>query len=214
MTTGTIETELKFSAADIGPLDALSRAPRLGPAQLGQLLVVDETDRYLDTADLRLAARRWACRLRERQGRVVVSLKGPGEQAAGDYLHLRPEVEGPGGPGMEPAAWPSSPARDMLLRLAEGAALHERFRLEQRRGERAVLLDGTQVGLLSLDRVRVVLGDAEVGRLLAVELEVSPAALAAGLDPAALAAALAATPGLEPDPQTKFEHALALLPES
>jgi inorganic triphosphatase YgiF len=214
VTTGPIETELKFSARDAEPLHALSRMARLGPAQLGEELSVDEIDRYLDTADLRLAAHRWACRLRERRGRVVISLKGPAEQAAGDHLHLRPEVEGPGGSGVEPEAWPPSPARELLIRLADGASLRERFRLEQRRGERPVSLDGAQIGLLSLDRVRVIHGGAEVGLLLAVELELSPAALAAGLDPGALEAALATVPGLVPDPKTKLEHALALLRES
>ena len=56
---------------------------------------VDEVDRYLDTVDLRLATARWACRLRTREGRTIVSLKGPCGTCSGDALHLRGEVEGP-----------------------------------------------------------------------------------------------------------------------
>ena len=57
------EVELKYAATPAA-LAALARAPRLGPADLGAVLVNDETDRYLDTADRRLAAVAWACRLR------------------------------------------------------------------------------------------------------------------------------------------------------
>ena len=214
MTGRTVESELKFIAADERPLDALAAAADLGPARLGKTTSVYEVDRYLDTTDLRLAAHHWACRLRERGGRIVISLKGPAEQAAGDHLHRRPEVEGPGGEGLEPSAWPPSAARDLLLNLADAAALHERFHLEQRRGERQVTVGGEVVGTLSLDRARVIHQGTEAGRLLVVELEMLPAALEAGLDVEPLATALGAIPGLRPDPSSKLEHALALLPGS
>ena len=90
-------------------------------------------------------------------------------------------------------------------------ALVERFRLEQERTERAVALDGARVGLLSLDRGMILQRGVEVGRLAVVELELDPAALERGTDPAPLAAALAAVPGLVADPSSKLERALALL---
>jgi inorganic triphosphatase YgiF len=208
---GRIEAELKYWADDEQPLRALATASGLGPAELGPARIIAEVDRYLDTADLRLAAAGWACRLRSREGRTVVSLKGPSQHGPDDPLHRRPEVEGPADPALEPGAWRPSPALALLLTMTGGAPLVERFSLEQERTERAVVLDGARVGLLSLDRGTVLQRGVEVGRLTVVELELDPAALADGLDHAPLADALAAVPGLVADPASKLERALALL---
>ncbi|MEO8251146.1 MAG: CYTH domain-containing protein [Chloroflexota bacterium] len=212
MTADRVEAELKYLAANEPTLRLLASAARLGPADLGRGRTVDEVDRYLDTADLRLEAVHWACRLRTRGGRTIVSLKGPAEHEAGDPLHRRAEVEGPAGPELEPGEWPDSPARDRLLVMTGGKPLVERFRLLQERTERPVSLDGEHVGLLSLDRARIVHDEIEVGRLAVVELELDPSALAAGLDHRPMADALAAIPGLAADPSSKLERALALLP--
>ncbi len=211
MSPGGIESELKFWAVDEAPLDALAGAARLGPASLGPARGVDETDRYLDTEDLRLAAAGWACRVREREGRRIVSMKGPAEHSAGDLLHRRPELEGIAGPGTEAAAWPSSEARDLLIRFCASRPLLDRVTLHQHRIERRVVLAGVPVGLLSLDRGRVLHQGAEVGLLRVVELEFGVEAIATGLDTGPLAAALAALPGLVADPFNKLERALALV---
>ncbi len=214
MTSSHVEAELKYLALSERPLRELEMAEMLGPARLGVASTVAELDRYLDTVDLRLAAAHWACRVRSREGKTIVSLKGPAEHRPGDLLHLRPEVEGPADSTLEAPAWPPSPARDQLLDMTAGAALLERFSLEQDRTERDVTIDGTRIGDLSLDRVRVALGGIEIGRMEVVELELHPAALARGLDHEALSMALAAVHGLLPDPRSKFERALAMLPQA
>ena len=210
MTGGWTEAELKYRAVGEGPLHILTAASTLGPAKLGKAKTVDEVDRYLDTADLRLAAVHWACRLRSREGRTLVSLKGPAAHVAGATLHLRPELEGPATPEYDPAGWPRSAARARLLAMAGGEPLVERLTLAQRRTEREVCQARLTTGLLSLDRVRVLRGGTEIGRLLTVELELDPVALAGGLDPRPLATALEAIDGLQPDPLTKLEHALEM----
>ena len=208
MTSPRVEAELKYTALDERPLHELEHAELLGPAHLGVPRTVSELDRYLDTADLRVAALRWACRLRSRQGRTVVSLKGPAEHSSGDLVHRRPELEGPADLSLDPAGWPPSEARDRLLAMAGGAPLIERFRLEQERTERSVTLRGLRVGTLSLDRVQVRRGENELGRLLVVELEFE----AAGpVDHRPLASALGRLPGLSPDPLSKFERAEGML---
>lgn len=209
-----MEIELKYRARDDAVLARLATAQTLGPATLDPSRTFDELDCYLDTADGRLAAALWACRLRTREGRTVVSLKGPAAAGlAGDprALHRRPEVEGPATPAIDPAAWPPSEARDTLMRLARGGALGERLALAQQRTERAVHLDGTRVGTLSLDRADVLRAGEHRGRLLIVELELTTdlALATAPLD--ALAAALEAIDGLEPDRPTKLELALELV---
>lgn len=211
MTSSRVEAELKYTALNERPLRQLESAEMLGPARLGVARTVTELDRYLDTADLRLAAARWACRLRTRDGRTIVSLKGPAEHRPGELLHLRREVEGSADDDLEAPAWPASPARDQLLGMTAGAALVERFSLEQERTERVVSLEGIRVGGLSLDRVRVMHRGIELGRMTVVELEFDPAAVTAGLDPSPLAEALGQLPGLAADPLSKLERALAIL---
>ncbi|MGZ6300119.1 MAG: CYTH domain-containing protein [Candidatus Limnocylindria bacterium] len=210
MTGSTLESELKYRADGETPLIALAAAPTLGPATLGPARTVDELDRYLDTASLRLAARSWACRLRTREGRTIVSLKGPAEHLPGAALHERREIEGPAMPERSAAGWPVSEARDRLLEMAGGEPLIERLAMAQQRTERAVLRQGAPTGTLSLDRVRVVKDGREIGQLLLVELELDRAALADGFDPGPLASALANVTGLRADPLTKLEHALDL----
>ncbi len=204
-----LEVELKMRAHEAA-LDALARVPRLGPATLGPPHAVDELDRYLDTADGALAAARWACRLRSREGLTWISLKGPAEHAAGDVLHRRPEVEGPApdDPLARVSAWPPSPARDLLVRLAGPEPLQEVLRLRQQRLERVVEIGVRRVGILSLDDVAVELAGRELGRMRVVELE-----LEAGSDPRAIepvVAALRERDGLRPEPASKLERALEM----
>ncbi len=219
MSGAGLEAELKFRVQSEAPLLALAAAVRLGPALLGPPRSFEELDRYLDTPDGRLAAARWACRLRTRDGETLLSMKGPAQHRAGSLLHLRPEIEGPAGAGLTPADWPPSEARDHLLSLADGATLGERLALLQHRTERSVAPGETPLGTLSLDACDVIHEGVARGRLLVVELELRDAA-ATTAGPAGpvgggvvgeLASALLAMPGLSPDPTSKLERALAMI---
>jgi inorganic triphosphatase YgiF len=204
-----VEVELKLTATDAALSDLAARE-RVGPAVLGPTRTGQELDRYLDTRDGRLAAVSWACRLRTRGERSIVSLKGPAEPPRADGFHRRPEVEGPATPIPDPAAWPPSAARDRLETLTGGMPLVERFALRQDRAERDAVIGAACVATLSLDRVRVVHEGREVGRFASVELELMPGI---GATPwlAELRAALVAEIGLQLDPLSKLEHAVALL---
>ena len=206
----TTEVELKYEA-DPAALDILALSPRLGPTDLGPVVVNDEEDRYLDTDDGRLEAVAWACRLRSRRvdgtTTIIVSLKGPADSVDGP-LHRRPEVEGPATASLDPAAWPASAARDELDRLRHGQPLRVRLTLRQRRRERAVTLDGRPVGLLSLDDVEVVGHTTPAEHLHLVELE--RAHDASDADFTATGRALAAA-GLVPDARSKLERAIGII---
>lgn len=205
------EIEAKFRADSPSVLEALTAAPSIGFAELGAPTTADELDRYLDTADGRLAAARWACRLRSRAGGVLISLKGPAESTDGAWHHARPELEGPASDSFDPDDWPPSEARSLVLELAGDAPLVERLALRQRRTERAVLVDGRRVGTLSLDTVEVVDAPPDEPPLLAVELELIDDAAIERSRFEALAAALLERGGLRADPQSKLEHALERL---
>ena len=205
------EVEAKFVAGDPSVLDALGSAPSVGIATLGTAHVAVETDRYLDTPDGALAAARWACRLRERDGAMRVSLKGPAEATAGSWHHRRREVEGAATASIVPGDWPESEARRRLIELAGGGELVERFELRQQRTERPAIVDGEQVATLSLDVVDVHAGGASLGRFLVVELELASELALAPDRFEALARTLAARPGLRPDPRSKLEHAVEML---
>jgi inorganic triphosphatase YgiF len=207
-----VEVEAKFLASDEAALDALANAAVLGPATLGPPATVDETDIYLDTADGRLAAARWACRLRDRGAGFRISMKGPSLGDAGvAWLHRRPEVEGPATSSFDPGDWPPGEARELLLGMAGSEELVERFRLLQRRTERAVSLGGRSLGTLSLDRATVARGIEPLGLLHVVELELASDDGPATTVLADLADALAARVGLAADQRTKLEHAEELL---
>jgi inorganic triphosphatase YgiF len=209
-----IEVESKFRAVDHLTLQRLSTIDRLGPAWLGEARVSQEMDRYLDTADHRLAAEGWACRLRTRADQTILSLKGAAAASPGDRSEMqrRPEIEGSATAEIVPDAWAPSEARDRLLELTGGAQLKERVHLDQRRTERPVFVDGRRVATLSLDEVDVLDPAGEsLGLLLVVELEHARIEREAEL--VAVAAALRAEPGLAPDPLTKLEHASRLMAE-
>ena len=207
------EVEARFRADGPEPLELLASAPHLGRARLGPARTVDETDRYLDTDDGRLAAVRWACRLRLREGTTRISLKGPPAGPAADgWHHRRPEVEGPATEEIALDAWPPSEARELLASLAGGRPLAERLRFDQQRTERSVeLAGGPALGTLTLDRVRLAAGATDLGRLYVVELELDPASGRGESELEALATSLAAVPGLAPEPLTKLEHAMQRL---
>jgi inorganic triphosphatase YgiF len=211
------EVEAKLHADGPEPLERLAAVPRLGPAELGPPRTVEEIDIYLDTADGALASARWACRLRARNARVTISLKGAADGPESGGIHRRPEVEAPATASRDPADWPPSPARDLVDRLRSGSKLVEQLTLRQLRTERVVTLGAATVGTLSLDAVTVQVADEERATFHVVELELASDTVdAADRDAgdgglAELAQALAARQGLVPDRLTKLERALELI---
>jgi len=210
-----LETELKLSATGPVPLRRLAGLPRLGQLQLGPAETFLELDRYLDTADGRLAAAKWACRLRRRSRTHLVSLKGPPVEVIGGLdgaLHRRPEIEGPAAASLDPDSWPPSLARRRLLEMTGGQPLREQFALRQRRTQRSVGDGDGSVGTLSLDSVLVLHREDPAGRLWCVELELERERAAHREDQAvSMLADLLAVGGLSVEPLTKLERAMTLL---
>ncbi len=202
-----MEIEAKFAVPNRQVYRALLRLRMLAGYTLIPTAGVRVADRYFDTADGRLLAAGYACRLRSEGASVLATLKGLG--GAQGALHHRDEQE----VQLETwtpdvAAWPPSPARELALTLTQGAPLQPLFDLEQHR-TRADVMDGARrVAELSLDAVRAVIGRRPA---LYYELEVELKAEGTEEDLARLAQALSAEYGLRPEPRSKFERALETL---
>ncbi len=202
-----MEIEAKFAVPNRQAYRALLRLRELAGYALIPTAAAQVTDRYFDTADGRLLAAGYACRLRAEGTSVLATLKGLG--GALGALHHREEQEvqlDAWTPDV--AAWPASPARDLALTLSQGATLHPLFDLEQHR-TRADVVDGARrVAELSVDAVRAVIGRRPA---LYYELEIELKSDGTEEDLARLAAALTGEHGLKPEPRSKFERALETL---
>lgn len=184
-----VELELKYAVADP---DALAR--RLETLELdgltpGTARELDVVDHYFDTRDETLAAAGYGARLRHIDGTVVVSLKGleiaapgteegpvravPGTSTAdAGALHRRREIEAPATEALDPTTWPETEARQIVLDLAGGGELLERFVVRQRRLERR--LEGAAGSVnVTLDRVCVLRRGQELGSFAQVEAELT-----------------------------------------
>ncbi len=209
------EVEARFRADDDHPLHVLATRTALGSAMLGPARMTREVDRYLDTDAGHLAKARWACRLRSREGTTRISLKGPPDGETAGWHHRRPEVEGPATDVIDPARWPDSEALELLNELRAGEVLHEVLRFDQARTERSAALRGGEgIGLLTLDRVRMSAGGADLGELFVVEVELDDGVTGGESILDELAAELADVEGLRPEPRSKLEHALERLAQA
>jgi triphosphatase len=198
----------------------------------GEWRIREDRDSYVDTADGALAQGGFGARLRRRGGRITLTLKSqdrpgagassggstPGvggspvnpenpENPANAALHRRTELEGRAAAGLDPSAWPESAARDRLVALAGDAPLAVRFTIRQRRSVRVLHREDGATAELSLDEVEVRSGRRSAGTFSELEVE------AVG-DPALLesvAAALAGTSLVEPEPRSKEQIAAGLV---
>ncbi len=128
-----VEIEAKFLLPDEETLERLVAVPCLAGFELGPPRTLLHRDTYLDTADRRLEAAGWVCRVRRREGEpAVVTLKS---RTVGEEGIMRREERNLVLPreSLEPARWPSGPFRETVLALAAGRPLVSLACLWQRR---------------------------------------------------------------------------------
>jgi CHAD domain-containing protein len=207
-----MEVEAKFVVPDEGTFRDLQAAGALAGYELMASRVKRVHDTYLDTTGRLILAAGYACRRREQDDGVLVTLKGLG--AAEDAIHRREELEVLLPASAPPMEWPASPVRERVLQLIGEATLEELFELYQVRNVRAIST-GQQEGReeqvvaeWSLDQVRVVAAGQEQTYF---ELEIELTGQGTEDDLAAIATCLQDAWGLRPEPRSKFERGLALL---
>ena len=220
MTVGRpIEIELKYAVADRASGERLLEADELaGFRAVGSPRPLQLEDRYVDSAAGALARAGFYARLRTSTAGTVVTVKSAA--TVDGALQRREEIEGPAERSAEPIAWPSSPARSLILELCGDAPLIDLVTIRQFRRRRDLVAaggttdgdgtsdvrtgDGASVEL-SLDEVDVVARGRVVERFIELELELTRGVEA---DLAPLRTLLDRTAGLSPAPGSKLERAL------
>lgn len=203
-----VEVELKYLVRDPLAGPRLLTAARVGPFQGEAAARPNQIeDRYVDGPDGALARAGFAARLRRSHAGIVLTLKSTASSATpgvSEALHRREELEGPAGPALDPASWPPSAARSVVLELCGDAPVVELVTIRQVRRTRT-LRAGETVAELSLDEVEVVGGGRLVERFdeLEVELRAGPEGPLRKLS-----GILDGDPGLEPSRRSKLERAL------
>ncbi|HMA35150.1 MAG TPA: CHAD domain-containing protein [Chloroflexia bacterium] len=200
-----VEIEAKFVIPDAATLARLRQRSRFGPYRAGKGAPVTVHDRYLDTADHRFLAQRYALRLRETGTTRLLTLKRLADDPDG-AVHRRAEYQAEV-PGLEIAKWPKGEVRRRVKAIAGSAPLVDLVAVDQTRTV-AILADGERaVAEWSLDVVTLPGADppAEVYEM---EIELLPDGTAADLT--RLCTVFADTYHLAPQPLSKFERALRL----
>lgn len=200
-----MEIEAKYTVPSAALYEQMRSLTLMGEYELRPAPSQSMTDHYLDTADWALLRGGYACRWRSEGGRWQATVKGLG--GAEGALHQREEFTVEIVSGAPPSQWPESLARATVLGLCGSAALKEIFRFRQTRQPWAVYHNQRLIGEASLDEV-----EAEVGQrsALGYELEIELSATGTLDDLRALEEPLLAL-GLQPQPRSKFERALAWL---
>ena len=202
-TDGPTEVELKYRLTTPLELEAvLAYAREAGFRPDGDPAVVRVRDRYLDTADGRLASAAVAARLRHTADGILVTVKTPAVRHGA--VVRRTELESPATKSLVPADWPPSPARDAVTSHAAGADLVEVVVLDQVRHV-IELADGHARVELTVDDVTVVAEGRRVDRFAELEAELMDG------DEAALhrlGAELEKDPAVTRDGGSKLERAM------
>jgi CHAD domain-containing protein len=182
----------------------LLAAEEFGSYHRTQGRVAHVRDRYVDTPDRRFYQAGYAARVRSGDGALLLTLK----QRAGTVhsgVHAREEYEVTV-PGLEIAAWPESEARALAAKIAGDQPLVDLVALEQTRNKAVLQRDDRSVAEWSLDEVTIP-ARQEAQRFYELEVELLPEGTPE--DMAALAGLFTVNYGLAPQPESKFERALA-----
>jgi CHAD domain-containing protein len=195
-----MEVEAKFRVPNREVYRDMLRLRQLGAFAIAPVGRVRVEDRYFDTADGRLLAGGYSCRLRTQAGAVVATLKGLGDSAGAVHRRDEREIALPR-LVLDPAGWPDSPARELALQLTDGARLEPLFDLHQSRCKSDLMQGARRVAEWSLDEVRAVVGKRPAF-YYELEVELGPDGTDADLE--AVATTLQEQLELEPEHRSKF----------
>ncbi len=200
-----MEVEAKYTVADEETLERLALTPALAGYEVEAGEARHDHDIFLDTGDRRVLSAGYYLRRRETDDGVKITLKQLVTDEGG--VLRREELEAMVAADVPLAEWPHGQLKKRVLELTGDAPLDPFLTLEQERVARRVFEGDREVAELSLDDVRVTVGDRE-NRWFEVEVELREEGRDDDLE--RLTAALAGEPGLAPESRAKFARALEL----
>jgi len=202
-----LEIEAKYTTSRF-VFDKLLKVDALGEYRLEATEEQNLVDHYMDTGDRDIRKGGYAFRIREKDGRWLLTVKGLG--TAESAIHQREEYEEEIQSDMPTQQWPDSPARDLVVSLTRSRPLVELFVIRQHRTLCKVFRGERLVGELSLDVVDMgSFGQQE--RTYEVEIELESHGTLEDLQ--VLDEILQSNYDLRPETRSKFERALAQLEE-
>ena len=202
-----LEIEAKYTASEAQFADIL-KITKLGEYKLQEMEEQVLTDHYMDTSEGDIRNGGYACRLREKHGQLILTVKGMG--SAEGSIHKREEYEAKIQKETSPEQWPDSPARSLILSLIHSKPLSELCAIHQRRTKRAVYHNQRRVGEMSLDVVDMQVG-VQLRRCYEIEMELQQDGTLQDLK---ILDTILAGYGLRPEPLSKFERALIQIEKS
>jgi inorganic triphosphatase YgiF len=206
-----MEIEAKFVLPDLETWRRLQAADSLAGFALSASRVKRVRDTYLDTAERKILAAGYACRRREQSDGILITLKSLNDSQG--TIHRREELEVmlPSEQSQIPVGeWPASLARERLTQWIGQSPLTPLFELLQTRIVCNVTQGKRLVAELSLDDVCLTVSDR---RQAYRELEVELKSEGNEADLMSLVACLRDEWGLQSEPRSKFERAMAFLQE-
>ncbi|MDQ2807427.1 MAG: CHAD domain-containing protein [Chloroflexota bacterium] len=200
-----MESEAKFIVPDAATYAKLRRMPRPDAYRLGKPTVKTVQDRYVDTAEQHFFQQHIAARLREADGKLLLTLKSFGDPPRG-AIHRRSEVESVV-PSLDIATWPPGEVRAQAEEIAGHEPLRDLVRLTQTRVVALVTDEARLVAEWSLDEVLL---DGADRPFYELEIELRPDGRQRDLRE--LSDWLMDKYGLRPQTLSKFERAMRARP--
>jgi inorganic triphosphatase YgiF len=202
-----LEVESKYAASE-DQIKSLLEVDALGEYSLKDAEEQHLTDHYMDTADGDILKGGYACRIREKNGQRVLTLKGLG--GADGAIHQREEYEMAVQFDMQ-QQWPNDSIRDLLISLSCSKTLSELFTIRQYRILRKVYHSRRLVGEMSLDAVDMITPSGQTSGGYEVEIELDENGT---LDDLRALDKIMRDYGLRPEPRSKFDRAMAYIREN
>ena len=201
------EIESRYLVPDRILFNKLLRTERLDRYDLHPQGSVRIDDFYLDTNGRAVTRQGWACRLREEDGRWMVTVKGPKLQNGA--VMSRPEIELQLRERiLDAMLWPPGPVRDRVLELTSGLPLQHLVEIKQTRHRFVVLDSSRRVGDLTLDVVSFVRNEVAHVRYM-LECELLPGGEMADLE--RIDRVLTRDYFLVAEPRSKLQQAMILI---
>ncbi len=197
-----MEIEAKYTASEAQYTDLLEiyALGEYGLKDAGEQIL---TDHYMDTPQHDIKKGGYACRMREKGGEWLLSVKGLG--GVEGSIHQREEYEMGIQRDTSPDQWPDGTARDLVVSLIHSRPLIELCIIRQRREKRTVYQGQRHVGEMSLDVVDMGAAD-QLKRVYEVEIELEQDGT---LEDLRVLDEILQAYGLRPEPLSKFERAMS-----